>query len=341
MKKYFFYGLLKFSFLLLVLLLPTFAAADCSVEKGKKVLVVMSYHPGFTSEDQMKDGINETLPCAEIKYFYLNTKYDLPGGKKKAAEAFSLFQSFQPDAVIAADDNAQSFFVVPYLKEKVDTPVIFCGVNEALQLYGYPAKNISGVQEKKHYREAISFAQVLVPSIKRVGIIYRKTPSNKANIDQINREKKTYHAEIAEMIEVSTKREAEDSVRLLESRVDAILILNLTGIRDDKNRGLDGKDILTDLVRLTSKPTIGTMDWGIEAGALCGVIYGNKEQGLLAAEMLQEVWQGKDIHDIPVTWNRNGERQINLTTLKKLGIKLAPEAVLGSKIITSEIMDAR
>ncbi len=301
----------------------------------------MSYHPGFPSEDNIKQGINETLPCAEIQYFYLNTKYDLQDGADKSAEAFRLFQSFRPDAVIAADDNAQSYFVVPYLKGKVDVPVIFCGVNEDLHLYGYPARNITGVQERKHYREGISFAQVLVPSINRVGVLYRKTPSNSANIDLIHREKKQYTAEVVEFIEVSTMDEAREAISLLESRVDAMFILNMTGVQGDAGRALDGRDVLAELISMTSKPVIGTMDWGIQAGALCGVIYGNKEQGILAAEMLLDIWQGKDIEDIPVTWNRNGQRQINLTTLKRLGIKLSPEAVVGTKIVISEKMDAQ
>jgi len=29
-----------------------------------------------------------------------------------------------------ADDNAQSMFVLPYLKDKVKTPVMFCAVEE-------------------------------------------------------------------------------------------------------------------------------------------------------------------------------------------------------------------
>ena len=139
---------------------------------GFKIIVVMSYEAENPWCLQIKEGIDSVLAGTnELQYFYMETKRNLLGGVQKAQEALALYKRFRPDGVIAADDNAQSMFVVPYLKDRVKTPIMFCGVNEAPQKYGYPASNVSGILEHNFIRESIAFAKQLIPSIKTVGFL--------------------------------------------------------------------------------------------------------------------------------------------------------------------------
>ncbi|PVV16679.1 MAG: hypothetical protein B6D72_00285, partial [gamma proteobacterium symbiont of Ctena orbiculata] len=89
-----------------------------------RVLVVMSYEQDNPWCAEIKQGIDQVLAAhAEMTYFYMDTKANLNGGPEKAREAKALFERLNPDGVITVDDNAQSMFVVPYLKNKVDTPI--------------------------------------------------------------------------------------------------------------------------------------------------------------------------------------------------------------------------
>lgn len=73
-----------------------------------KVLVVMSYEEDYLWDKEIKEGIDAVLASSsDIKYFYMDTKKNPDGGPAKATEALALFQQFQPDGVITADDNAQ------------------------------------------------------------------------------------------------------------------------------------------------------------------------------------------------------------------------------------------
>jgi len=45
-----------------------------------------------------------------------------------ALEAKALIESWQPDIVITADDNAAKFLVQPFYRDK-DLPFVFCGIN--------------------------------------------------------------------------------------------------------------------------------------------------------------------------------------------------------------------
>ena len=134
--------------------IPTSEAAS------NKILVVMSYEEDNPWCMQIKEGIDSVLTGgSEVKYFYMNTKKNINGGVRKAEEAHEIYKQFQPDGVIAADDNAQSMFVLPYLKDKVKTPVMFCAVNAEPEEYGYPSSNVSGILERDFIKESIAFAK--------------------------------------------------------------------------------------------------------------------------------------------------------------------------------------
>ncbi len=327
---------------MLLSFLPVFFLLQASVVfaksfADKKVLIVMSYHQGYAGEAEVKKGIETVLAGSRLKYFYLDTKINFKNGVEKARQAYQLYEQFLPDAVIAVNDNAQSLLVLPYLKGKVKTPVIFCGVNNEATKYGYPAVNVTGVLEKKHYREAISFAQLVKPTIKKIGVIYKPNRSNSLNLEQINQEKKSYFAQLSaeDIREVLTYEEVLQTMEQLQSRVDAVLLLNLTGIVDMKGQALEAKEVIKRLVAAVPVPLIGANDWEVKAGVLCGVIQSDEEQGWLAAEMLVSIWQGTDLRDLPVIGNKNGLRYINITTMKKLGISPQPAAIMAAKIVVS------
>jgi hypothetical protein len=79
-----------------------------------------------------------------VTYVYLDALTEPQGVETKAQEAFRQYQAMQPDGVIAVGDDAQSAFVVPYLREKVKTPVMFCGIPSP-EKFDYPAANVSGI----------------------------------------------------------------------------------------------------------------------------------------------------------------------------------------------------
>ena len=166
-----FFGFLCSFFLLLVMAMPAVSARS-AISQGKKVMVVMSYHQTYKGEIEIREGLEKALPGARFKYVWLDTKINKKGGPEKAKEAIELYQEFKPDGVIAADDSAQELFVVPYLKDKEPVPVVFCGVNFEAGKYGYPAGNVTGVLEKKHYREGISFAQLIDRNVEKIAVVH-------------------------------------------------------------------------------------------------------------------------------------------------------------------------
>jgi ABC-type uncharacterized transport system substrate-binding protein len=300
---------------------------------GRKILVVMSYHQGNFWQDQEKKGLAAGLRGAELVYFYLDSKRDKGGAAARAKEAFNLFRDLAPDVVVATDDNAQSMFVVPYLKNKVKTPVIFCGVNNDAGKYGYPATNVNGIVEVKHFRETINFVQLVTGNINRLAVIYKDNPSNQLNISQMAAEKGSYPIKDISFMKLETLPGAVGKIRARSEDFDAFLVLNLTGLLDKDGKQVESQDAVRVLSGISRRPIISTEDYNVKAGALCGVVKTGFEQGELAARMVREVLGGKEIGKLPVGANKNGQRQVNLTTAKKLGIRLGKEVVFGSTLI--------
>jgi ABC-type uncharacterized transport system substrate-binding protein len=300
---------------------------------GKKILIVMSYHEEVAMEKELQRTFNSLLTGATVKYFWLNTKNAPADGHRKAREAFDLYLDFQPDAVIACNDNAQALFVVPYLKDKVTTPVIFNGVNNDADQYGYPAGNITGVLEKKHYREGISYLQIIDPTINKIAVIYSDNESNRKNLEQIQQEKAFYTAVITQIVRVTTQVEVKQVLNELSKENDALLFLDLGGLQDEKGAFVEETEMFNLVARTATIPTIGANQWEIEAGILCGVIKSDSEQASLTVDILRSIVNGMDVAKVSVVQNRNGRRFLNVTTLKKLGLKLNPGAAIGTRMI--------
>ncbi len=193
-----------------------------------KVFVVMSYHTDYQWQKQVREGIDRVLgDMCEVRYFDLDTKRNLAQGLKKAEEAYATYKTWEPDGVIAVDDNAQSMFVAPYLKNKVSTPVIFCGVNAEPQKYGYPATNVSGILERHHLRESLVLVKQMVPAIKKIGVIAANRPSNVGMINTIKDEQHSYPVQSFEYRLANSLVEAVKMTKDLRSQTDALHIQHL------------------------------------------------------------------------------------------------------------------
>ncbi len=312
-------------------LVPTLGA------EPDKVLVVMSYEDDYPWDVEVKEGIDSVFSDkAELRYFYMNTKTNLAASAEKGKEAYALFQDFGPDGVIAMDDNAQKDFVLPYLKGKVDLPVIFGGVNAEPDAYGYPTDQISGILDRFHISESISFAQQLVPTIKTVGFILKESPTARLIRDQVESEKADYSAETTGFHTVKTLSEALSTVEDMKGKTDLLFVAVLSGVTDKDGNALDEKQAVSAVADAFDGPTITNLAGNVRNGTLCAVVKTGQEQGSVAAEMLLKALEGTPVKEMPVTRNRHGKRVINATVLKALGIKPNPAALQGATIVKTE-----
>ncbi|MEW8506432.1 MAG: ABC transporter substrate binding protein [Candidatus Thiodiazotropha sp.] len=301
-----------------------------------RVLVVMSYEQDNPWCLEIKQGIDRVLAAhAELTYFYMNTKKNLSQGPEKAKEAKALFDRLNPDGVITVDDNAQSMFVVPYLKDKVDTPIFFCGVNGNAADYGYPNQHISGTLERGHIRESIAFLKQLLPEFDNLCFIAKASPSGDALKKQVEGEKSTYMVSTPHFELVTTTRQLREFTDAHGQQCGAFYMDSLEGIVNERNEPMDNREILDFFRSNYSGPIIGGNRYHVEDGAVSAVVKTGQEQGEIAADMLLQALQGKPVSELPVTRNYKGRRYININSLQSLGIKPRPIVLRGATLVTT------
>ncbi|MEA1884495.1 MAG: hypothetical protein U9N62_08265 [Thermotogota bacterium] len=100
---------------------------------------------------------------------------------KSGQIAYEQMMSFDPDVVIACDDNAQQYFV-SLIPVENETPIIFCGVNNDPALYSYPNEKTTGVLERPFPLKSLKMAKAIYPSIKTVAFIGDDTNSTQGYI---------------------------------------------------------------------------------------------------------------------------------------------------------------
>ena len=323
----------------LLLLNALFCWGPAVAAEKYKVLVVFSYEEDYLWQAEIREGIEATLgSVAEFRYFFMNTKKNLREGSLSGTAAYQLYLDYQPDGVIAADDNAQSMFVVPYLRNRVETPVMFCGVNGDPEHYGYPAQNVSGILERYHFEETIAFNRLFEPCIERFVFMVKDGPTGDMIELQLQREirKQRLSAEMVAFLRPQTRRQAIAMAREYREKADLLIVETLQGVTDEAGRPLTDEDVMPAVFAAFDKPSAANISYVTRFGALASVVKSGVEQGRQAATMLLKAMRGVPVDQLPVTRNFSGLRIINVTTMKHLNIIPEPIALRGAQLVRSK-----
>lgn len=319
-------------FLTKTLFIFSFSAILCAMAKmpvwagqpdpfhGKRILWVDSYHPGYEWSDGIGHGIGEILNARGIDWrsSHMNAKNCADAACMQAAARHALqeIHHFKPHVVIASDDIAQQYLVVPFLRG-TDSPVVFCGVNWDAGVYGYPAKNVTGMIEVDLIEETVEHLQRYADG-ERIGYISGDTVSDRKIIEWLNR--KFFHGRMAE-VRVTDFNMFREKFLELQQTVDMLFIRNYAGI--------DGWDaVLAEafLAKHTRIPTASNNDF-MAPYVVFTLGKVAEEQGRFAAEAALQIIGGCPPLDIPIAENKQARLTVNLKMADSAGIVL-PVSIL-------------
>ena len=305
---------------------PGMAEGGNQAFSGKKVLFVNSYHKGYPWSDGIETGLHTVFDDTDItlKIIHLDTKNNPSEefAKEAALKAKTEIEAFTPDIVIAADDNAQKYLVVPYLKNS-DFPIIFAGVNWDASAYGYPTNNITGMIE-------VELPDQLVGLIKpyaegdHIGYLTIDTETERKVVEIYNQrffggQMQTYWA--------TTQDEFKDKFIAAQQEIDILFIGNNAG--SDKWDEMEMKNFLQ---TNTKVPTGSINDW-MAPYSLLTLAKSAEEQGEWAARTALSFLDGTPLSQIPVTENKKGKIIVNLDIANQLGVVFAPSLLKNAEII--------
>jgi ABC-type uncharacterized transport system substrate-binding protein len=312
------------------------AAQQNSSAPGKRILLIHSYHEEYPWVSAITTGVRKAFTGQNItlNIFYMDTKRNPADAWKSKAgkQAQKVIAEWKPDAVIAADDDAQIFVTQRYANK---TPwFVFCGVNGDPADYNLPAANVTGIIERPFFTESLSYLkQVLRYSsrgIKKAVVISDTGATSLGAVSHMRSAAKDTDFKMLGYYLISDFPRWQKRINQYNAEDTAICIYTYHTIKSPGAAvSMDPQQVLQWTADNCIVPTVGFLDFAIEGGLLCGVTESGDEHGYEAACMALDLLNGKDIRSLPVKQAVKGLKMINLKTAEKLGISV-PEDVIKS-----------
>ena len=297
--------------------------------RGKRILWIDSYHAGYEWTDGIGRGIQKVLADSgvELKIWRMDTKRNKSEafGHQAGLRAKAVVEKFRPDVLIASDDNAQQYLVVPFLKD-TDLPVVFCGVNGDPGQYGYPSRNVTGMVE-------VDLVQNLAQQLRRfargdrIGVLASDTETVRAILNTGSGRR--FGGRLKVYL-VHTFEEYRQAFLQAQQEVDMLHLAN--------NAGIEGWDDAAAEAFLTAKTVVptGTINTWMAPFVMFTLAKQPEEQGEYAARTALKILDGARPGDLPLTSNQRAQLTVNLKMAKAAGIVLPVSLLQTAEIIGKE-----
>jgi len=302
------------------------AAAAAPELAGRRILWVDSCHEGNPWNDGIGRGIAAALKDSGVELrivrLDLARHSDEAFARQAAQRAKAAVDEFKPHVVIATDDAAARYFVVPHLKDG-PLPVVFAGINWDASAYGFPTRTITGMLE-------VDLVRPLVRTLReyargdRVAYLSADTQTQAKVVATYNQQ--FFNGQMQVRL-VRTFDEFRRAYLELQTVADMLITGNYTGIAGWNDAA--ARTFIEDATRI---PT-GYVDGYMTPLVLVTMGKLPEEQGEYAADTALRILRGAKPGDIPLAENKKAVLGLNLVLADKLGIVFSPVLLKNAGIV--------
>jgi signal transduction histidine kinase/ActR/RegA family two-component response regulator len=317
------------------------AAADGQDQDRREILVLNSYHLGYSWSDNEMRGIVEALLKADPRYQpvieFLDCKH-YPRMEHFDRVRDLLRQKYRDrvfPVVIVADNPALQFALKyrPQLFPKA--AIVFCGIN------GYDAKmvegheNVTGVAELLDAEKTLSIALKFHPGTRTVVVVHDYTITGLASRRETEKQLKPFagRINIVYLENMPTRELMEQLQRLTADN----LVLALSYSLDREGQIINHETISRILSRSAPVPVYGLHEERLGFGIVGGSLLGGTLQGKRAAELAARVLAGEPASRIPVDLRGPTRMMFDHNQLVRFGVpdsSLPREAIIVNRPVT-------
>ena len=283
---------------------------------AERCLFISSYHSGDAWADKLESGLRRTLgKRCELRQFDMDTKRQRDEAYKVriGLQAKRLIEDWRPDVVIAADDNASKYVVMPWFRD-ADLPFVFCGVNWTIEEYGYPYRNATGMVEVAPIRPLLENLRRILPGATRGVYLGADTLSEHKNLTRVLKESRRMGLHIEAMLVDSGERWL-DAFRAAQE-FDFLYVGSSAGIDDWDEARAEAA-----VLREGRKLSVTNHDWMMPF-SMFGMTKVPYEQGEWAAKVAIKILDGVPPSDIPIIPNRRWDTHLNSELIGAAGIAI-------------------
>jgi ABC-type uncharacterized transport system substrate-binding protein len=296
-------------------------AAGCG-KSPRRIFYINSYHEGYAPGDQKMLAIQQTVasqPNVVLKIFFMDAQrhQDGPSIKTKTDEALKAIRDFDPDVLIASDDDAVKYVIAPYFR-KGPLPVVFCGVSWTCQQYGLPTASVTGMLEVPPVRETVQTLRKYYPEMKSIIVLGGNSVSERKNIKTLE----SIFREEGLLSETLLAKDFETWKQYFAAANKKADVVYLTG--NGAVSGWDDTDAWETVFPNILKPVI-TCEESLMRYSVFGMTKVEREQGEWAAQTALAILGGKTPADFHVVSNRQTKGYFNPLLAEAVGFRPDPE----------------
>ena len=321
-------------FVIFILILGIITAVPGSalrIDEPRHVLILNSYHEGFTWTREIVEGILNSLEKSDYmtKYIldisveYMDWKnYPSQENLDRLYEHFLFkYKDRRIDIIITSDDAALEFSLKHRAELFSDAPVVFCGVNEmgvANIINGH--ENVTGVLEQVDPGDTVKLAIEAMPRLKKIYMVYDNTESAmssgqlalftlkriRPDIEGVSLNNMTYE----EVFEAVGNAEPDSAIFILSFYVDR------------EGRTMSFEQLCHMISERTSVPVFNLYDFTIGHGAIGGSMLSGRKQGEVAANIALRILNGEPASSIPISNEKTVSTIYDYNQLSKFEIPI-------------------
>lgn len=292
-----------------------------------RIFVLHSYDLDYSWVRDINEGLNRVLKNRpyNIRYFYMNTKRN-PGTeyKERTGESVTrMIREWNPDVLIAVDDDAQKFAAVNFIDDP-KVRIVYTGVNAFAADYGYDrAKNATGMLERLPFRAFKEVFLQMLPVSRRRVMHVADSSSTSVYIQKEVEALDWSPLFLTETVLCDTVQDWDRAIERANNEADILFITHYHTIKDKNGVVIEPRKIIERTEPRLRIPAIGSWGFYVEDGGMMAVAVSPYEQGETAARMALKIIEDRVTPtDIPVQTSHLFLIYIREANLKRLNLEV-------------------
>ncbi|GAA0179558.1 hypothetical protein SH2C18_24040 [Clostridium sediminicola] len=289
----------------------------------KHILILNSYHQGYTWTDNIVKGVNSILNDSNnvIRIEYMDTK--MITDEEHLNNLYQLykhkFRDSNFDVIIACDNDAYEFLKIYHDALFQNIPIVCCGLNIYDDFITNKNNLFTGIAEKVDVIATIDLACDLHPDIENIIVISDNSTFGDMNEKIAKQVVPSYKGKLNfDFIQISTIEEIIDKVK----KIPKNSIILQTGIFKDEFGELipveKGNRIIHEAV---DTPIYSYWKMHLGGGVIGGKILDGYHEGQVVAGMAKSILEGKSVSEIPFVEESSTQYVFDDNLLKEYNIK--------------------
>lgn len=269
-----------------------------------EILILNSYHAGYSWTDQQTAGIRDTLRSggyqAEPMVEYMDWKrFPFPENLDELRRLYRFKYAKRKLDIVFVTDNAALEFALLHREEIFhNAKIVFCGINGYTGLMLAGKKDVTGVVEDVDPTGTLDVALRLHPSAKEVLIVFDGTQSGQDARNDVARKVRQYGNRVRfRFLDNPLVSEIETEIQRLSP---GGIVIQGTFSRDRAGRIYNIDEVVKIIAPNSPAPIYGLWEDMCGKGIVGGSLLSGKSQGDAAGNLGLRILSGEEVSGIPV-----------------------------------------